>query len=390
MKILLNGLSIPVERDVFLTLFENSVVADYVPVTRAISDGEMTYRDLLKMSRKAEIPYPLFFAPADVVAAQVALKTKKLMAGFTENSVSMHSRHSVRLSDVELIVKDLRRKQDLIRKHDRTLTSNKLVGALRRTTGSIENDADTLLELLGLRRSQLRAATTKEAAIETFVQRLEATQVFVARSAQNHMPQRLPARVRFSGLTLKDRKIPFVFLASGDEREGSEPAGRRLFTLALMTVLIAKGRFAPVTYSGHTKDDFVSAEYDLAAEILMPRHEMVDLSLVSLESIKTAADNFKVTPSAMATRARRLEILGRTRFETYMDSLREEYNAQPRQKRRSLKPINAAKRYNGVECSRRMLSLLDGGQLSRGDFRRIMFFNKIPASQITAFREAIR
>ena len=51
--------------------------------------------------------------------------------------------------------------------------------------------------------------------------------------------------------------------------------------------------------------------------------------------------------------------------------------------------VNALKKYNGLECSRRMLAMLDAGQLNRSEFRRIALLNKIPSSQINEFREAV-
>ena len=76
----------------------------------------MPFKQFLKLAYQAQIPYPLFFAPIEVVEEQVRIKTEKLMAGFTKQSFSMHSRHKVNLCDVELIVKDLMRKQELLRR----------------------------------------------------------------------------------------------------------------------------------------------------------------------------------------------------------------------------------------------------------------------------------
>ena len=121
----------------------------------------------------------------------------------------------------------------------------------------------------------------------------------------------------------------------------------------------------------------------------MPTGEMRAMNFPDLQSVKDAADKFKVTPSAVAMRARRLDRLDRDTFSGYMDDLQDEYNNQPKQIMSNAHPVNALKKYNGVECSRRMLSILDSGHINRAEFRRIVLYNKLPASQINDFRAAV-
>lgn len=385
----LNGTPIPIDRDVFTALFKNSVVSGRAAIGHALDGKPLAFTEFLKLSRQAEIPYPLFFAPRDVVDAQIKLKHEKLMAGFTKSSFSMHARHRVDLCDVELIVKDLLRKQGLLRKNDSSLVRNQIVGLLKNSRRTVEEDAQLLMDTVGFRRSDLREARSKEAALEFLIGRLETKQVFISRSAQHFMPQGMPSHAKFSGMTLKDKKVPFIFLASGNEGEQLEPAGRKIFTLVLLTVLIAREIFAPVNYDGHTKDESSPPEYQLTAEILMPAAEFQGMYFAGLEAVKVAADKFKVTPSAVAMRAVRLGLINRLRFETYMDALRVEYRQRTKQPMSSALPVNALKKYNGIECSKRMLAMLDAGHLSRSEFRRIVLLNKVPASQISDFREAV-
>lgn len=169
-----------------------------------------------------------------------------------------------------------------------------------------------LMDGIGFSRSELRLTRTKEAALGLLIARLKAKQIFVARSANHYMPQEMPRQVKFSGMTIKDRKVPFIFLATGDEGEHLDPAERKLVTLVLvtlvlLTVLIAHGTFAPFTYDGHTKDGTPPRVYQLAEEMLMPAGEMRAIAFPSVQSVKDAADEFKVTPSAVAMRARRLD-----------------------------------------------------------------------------------
>ena len=380
---------VQVDREVFHALFSSSVVAGYAGVKKALEGKPLPFNDFLDLTRKAEIPYPLFFAPREVVDAQIKLKVDKLMSGFTKSSFSMNSRHRVELSDVELIVKDLLRKQALLRKNDDTLVANSIVGLLKKSRQPVAADAQRLMEAVGFTHEDIRNAKSKTAAVDLLIARLEAAQIFVSRSAQHFMPQGMPAHAKFSGITIKDKKVPFIFLATGNEGEQLEPAGRKLFTLTLLTVLVARGTFAPVNYDGHTKDETAPREYQLTAEILMPASEFGDLTFDDLDAVRETAEVFRVTPSAVAMRARRLGILGRERFELHMDALQAEYRQRPKQRLSSPRPVNALRNYNGVECSRRMLAMLDTGKLSSADFRRIVFFNKIAISKISEFREAV-
>ena len=388
-NVVLDGESMLVDRHVFVALFENSVVSDRADVRHALESSRIAFRTLTKMARLAEIPYPLFFAPLDVVLEQIRIKNEKLLAGFTKQSFSMNSRNSVRLADVELIVKDLLRKQVILRA-DTSLTNNTIVGCLRRPGTSLADDAARLKSAIGFTTADVKQQRTKEAALDLLIERLEEKQILVARSAKNHMPQQMPKRARFSGMAIKDVRVPYIFLANGDEGENLEPSGRKVFTLMLLVVLIARGTFAPVNYDGHSKDEASTREFELTAEILMPEAELRSIGVSDLDAIKEAADLYKVTPSALAVRARRLELLPRELFVEYMDQLSGEYANRVETPKRNALPVNALRKYNGAECSRRMLALLDSGAIGRRDFCRIMFSNKLKPAQINDFRAAVR
>lgn len=143
-----------IERQVFTALFHNSVVWSRAPIRDALAGENLSFQKFLKLAREAEIPYPLFFAPLEVVEEQVRLKTEKLMAGFTKSSFSMHSRHRVELRDIELIVKDLLRKQEWLRRYDKSLTKNQLVGLAKHSKASVIEDAGESLRRWSLTLQQ--------------------------------------------------------------------------------------------------------------------------------------------------------------------------------------------------------------------------------------------
>lgn len=383
------GERIEVDRRVFAALFHNSVWAERAGVRKALDGATLEFKAFLDLCRRAEIPYPLFFAPLEIVEAQLRLKDEKLMAGFTKMTFSMNSRGLVELRDIELIVKDLLRKQEWLRRFDETLVRNPLVGMLKRSRGTVADDARRVGDTIGFDRAAFRAQKGKAEALEHLIGALERSQVFVSRSTQLHMPERMPSAA-FSGLTIKDNKVPFIFLAGDEDGVHLEPAGRRVFTLALLTMLIAQGIFAPVTYDGHTDDPDAPRPFDLTGELLMPRAELVQMTFDDLDTVKTAADLFKVTPSAVVVRARRLGRIDHNEYAAFLGELQAEFAQAGKQHRRGPNDLTALRRYNGTECSRRMLQLLDAGHINRTEFRRVVLLNKIPANKIDQFREAVR
>jgi hypothetical protein len=389
-NVMLDGIATPVDRGAFEALFEQSVVNDYADVKTALKSGEMPFRKLVEMARKAEIPYPLFFAPREVVDEQLRLKRERLLSGFSvKREFAMNSRSRVHLSDVELIVKNLQYKQAFIRR-DNSLPKNPIVGCLKKAGASVEEDSTKLMAALDLSPTELRSAKNKTAALELLISKLEGQHVLVAQSAKNYMPQQIPKDAIFSGLTLKDSKVPYIFISSGDEGEKFEPVGRRVSTLTLLAVLVARGRFATVTYSGHTSDETSSREYELTAEILMPAADFRSADLNTLDAVQTASDLFKVTPSAVVMRARRLNLLSREDADQYLAELKAAYDQAEKQPRRNMLALNALKKYNGVECSRRMLAHYDNGRISHRDFCRVMFSNKLRNKQsINDFRAVV-
>ncbi len=387
--VLVGGATVPIDGEVFRTLLDNSVAGTYKPYKHALDCGRISFADLTKLCRWGEIPLPLFFSPLALVAAQVEEKTQKLLAGVSKDTFSIGSRARVELRDVELIVKDLIRKQEQLRKHDASLARNNIVGLLRTSDSSPDSDAATLMSALGLSQDAIRACRKKETALDLIIDRLEANQILVSRSVPNYMPQRL-THVNFSGMTIRDNKVPVIFLAGGDHGDQQEPVGRTIFTLALMAVLVARRIFAPMTWDGGSIDIDLGREYDIAGAMLMPKDRFRAVKLSSLEDIKMSSDEFKVTASAVTVRAMRLGMISPDVAGSYLDELRAEFRSRPKDGPRSpILPENAVRKYGGREFSKRMLRALDDGSISPGEFCRTVCLNYLKPHQIDGLRRAV-
>lgn len=387
--VLLDEERIPISKDVFKLLLENSVASYYVRYKHAIEQNSISYDDLNFLSIKGEIPLPLFFAPFPLAKAQVDAKIRKLLQGVSRKTFQLGTREEVQLRDIELIVKDLLRKQEVLKRYDSTLTKNPIIGLLKKPGASAESDAAHLMSEIDLTHTEIRSCKKKEDALDLIIRKLEKKQILISRSVQNYMPQRL-SHVSFSGITIRDSKIPYIFLAGGDHGDFQEPVGRTIFTLILMTVLIARKVFKPVTWNAQSTQLALGYEYDVTGAILMPSNQMNSAALTSLADIRRVADEFKVTPSAVTIRALRIGRLSEIDALTYLGELRSEFLkiTQPKAMRR-IRPENAVRKYASREFSRRMLRALDNKLLSEAEFCRIVCLNKLTPMQIIDLRRAV-
>ena len=122
---------VDVDRDVYKLLFENSVVHSLSTYQKSVKNRSIRFRDFVGLARKADIPYSLFFAPREFVILSLKRKNRILLTGVTKQLFSLNSRGLVLISDIELIIKDILRKQQFLKKHDKNLPDNSLLGSLK-------------------------------------------------------------------------------------------------------------------------------------------------------------------------------------------------------------------------------------------------------------------
>lgn len=378
-----------VARAVFTALLDNSVVHAHADYLRALDSGHISLSELQKLARTAHIPWCLFFASPQVVERQVELNTQKLLQGVGKDTFSLSSRATIDIRDVELLVKDLVRKQQLVKQHGGPLEENSIVGLLRRPRNTPEEDGDLLLEALELDRASIHGRCSKRRALQRFIRALEAKQVLVSQSATGYMPQRLSG-IKFSGLAVRDKKVPYIFLAGGDHGEHSEPTGRQLFTLVLMAVLVARGVFTPVTYNGEALAVAAPREYGVVAHILMPASLVGNHDLATLDGVRRASDHFNVTPSAMVVRGAHLQRIPRDVADRYLSELADEFSRRPKPFIPHLKPAKGVLKYTGRELSVRMLDALDAGRIGKSEFCRQVALNKLKPREIDDLRVVVQ
>lgn len=379
--------AVAIDREAFEMLFENSTARHRVPIANAFEQGTIRFTDLVAASRAAEIPYALFFAPPNVVKSQVERKTNVLLGGISREVISLNSRSTIRLADVELIVKDLIQKQEELKRLESNLQPNRIIGLLRNRHGPVDSMAETLRNALGLDLARLRACKKKEDAFEYFVAVLEKNQVLVSQSQEHVMPQLLPRHARFSGLCVRHKRVPYLFLATGEGSHQYEPAGRRIMTLSLLSAMIATGRFAILTFDDLQGEPLEADEWSLAEALVMPKGDVEHLDVSNLDDVISIAEDFKVTPSALVMRLHTAGRIGWDEVQVYLGELRERWSHVPKTPARAPQRARAVRKYAGAEFVTRMFAHLDSGQLTTGEFRRIVTLNKLSRSELGDLRE---
>ena len=378
-----------------MTLMESSVAGTYADYRHALENGRIKLTRLEDLAHRGEIPLALFFAPDDVVKTQVKRKNARLLRGLTQKGTfQIGGRHEIRLGEIDLLLKDLLRKQEQLKKIDDSLTINPVMGRLGDPNRPSEDIAQTLVDLIGFSREQFQSYSKKADALEYFIDVLETKQILVSRSVrQTFMPQKIPKG--FSGLTVRDKKIPYIFLPGGGEEEYYEPEGRRIFTLAILTVLVAQKTFASVTWNhGEITTEAIDSKpekaYDIAGSFLMPARDLKHFPLTTCEEVEVAANKFQVTPSAVIVRAARSGMLPWPRAKAYLEEFRIRRELIPKNKGfRTPREAASIARYAGFEYVRRMFQAHDHGLLNNADFRLFVTLNRLQPDQFPELRRAV-
>ena len=145
-----------------------------------------------------------------------------------------------------------------------------------------------------------------------------------------------------------------------------------------------------MTWNGGSTETDPGREYEIAGTMLMPTEQMKAARPVSLEDMKAASDQFKVTASAVTVRAMRLGMINGETASGYLSQLREEFRLIPQSgPRNKILPENAVRKYNGRALTQRMLNALDAQSITPGEFCRTVCLNRIKPSQIDDLRRAV-
>lgn len=370
--------SVEIDRRAFIVLLDAGPMREYASYQSALKDGSITFVELKKLALKADVPYPLFFAPFDQVLiqqrdynAQIELK----LPGKKE--FSLHSRGRLKVEDIKLIVKDISRKQIFLGRYILPNSpDNAFIGMAVRSVKQKESPvliANNLRTALGIDLPTLRRGS-KEKVVEYLVRCAEQNNIFVSFSSHNYMPQRLTG-VEMSGFCIRDPRFPFIFIHTKDGDANPrviEPAGRQAFTLVAMLVSIAMNKFVFNNRTKESKAPYLNDIYSIAGEFLIPASEIIGETATTTEDLKILSRRFKVTPSMCLSRLLELKQIDPITAGNLRKLLKQEIDRRPGRPQ-TVGEVTGYAKYNGTRFSREVLFAERRRTISSEQTRNILF-----------------
>ncbi|MBQ3318600.1 hypothetical protein IJG76_01115 [Candidatus Saccharibacteria bacterium] len=381
-----------IPKEVFVMLFENSHIyykRDYI---KALEDNKIKFSKLRDLSREAGIPYSLFFAPIEKVEENINKNNEILFTGIQEGPIAIASRGDIRIRDINLIVKDIQKRQLFLAKNHREVVPNPILNLRQQQTST--DMANLIIKSLNLDMDKFRNYSSKDSAYNYLVSCLENNNIIISRSRKGVMPQTIKPGLNFSGFSVKHKKYPAIFLHSKDEDRINDPAGRRIFTIFLLLACIANKRFATVSYNQSVEEPAQNIEYIVAEEILMPEDAISGTRIDNINELENIAEFFKVTPSMALVRLKRLGCIDRETFEKIFELLKNKWKNDSEQQSKmgfkfNIKDTTRIVTYNGKLFTTEVINLLRANKLSAGDASRLLFFKKKSKSLLNELKENI-
>jgi len=375
-----NREKVPIDKITFTELLDLSAVKELAAYRHAIENGTISLQDLKELAIKAGVPYPLFFAPRKVVKAQLDDKDKNLYSKIPgKDEIKLSSRGGIKIAEIELILRDLSRKQDFLK--TRVLPNeavNSFVGCVAKMVQdrtSNKDIADKIRDWLEIDLTYLRSIS-KSKVVNYLCYKAETKGIFISFSSYNFMPQNIDRDTGLSGICIKDKKFPFVFVNTRDGDENPkilESAGRQIFTLMAMLVCVAMNRFILSSKVDKKDEGKHKQVFTIAGEVLVPSSDIQNIRPMTLDELKGFAQEFKVTPSMLLMRlveAKRIEEGIANQFRALLSA--EVKRSEPKQKHAPLQTTGYAK-YNGERFSREVINAFRKNAVTQDEVKNVLF-----------------
>lgn len=370
-----------IDKRVFIKLFDISYVQEYISYKKAIIENEINFIDLRELAEKADIPYPLFFAPLNKINNQIKDKEKELNQKLpSKKEIRVAFRGKMRVQDIELIVKDLARKQEFIKRILPLTKDNGLVGSISLMINkglSNEVIAKNIRDYFKIDLNEIRTMS-KDDALNHLFKKAEAKNILISLSSYHFMPQEISKSLYLSGFCVKDKKFPYIFINTRDGDENPiilETSGRQIFTLLAMIVSIGMNKFILSMKEGPIKNPTNKIIYSIVGEILIPKKDIINIKINNIDDVKEQAKFFKVTPSMLVVRLKELSILRKDQADFYSDILRKEIKVSEAKRKHynAPKPVTGFGKYNGERFSREVIYAQKVKKVSLFEARNILF-----------------
>jgi Zn-dependent peptidase ImmA (M78 family) len=369
-----------INKDVFVALFNIPHIKDYKEYNNAIDTNLITFKNLKDLAVKAGVPYPLLFALKDVVSYQIDNKNKNIYDKIsTKEEIRLSSRGKMEINDIELIIKDIGRKQEFLK--NRLFANhldNTFIGCIAKKlkqNGSVITLAEHISQQLGIDLLYLRSIN-KERVLEYLTNCFEAKGIFVSFSSYNYMPQNISPVIELSGVCIKDKKFPFIFINTrdGDDKPKIlESSGRQIFTLLTMISCVAMNQFVLSSKAGKLKEDPIKIAYAIAAELIIPQRDLTETHIENLEQLKEKAHYFRITPSMLLYRLEKNKNISKDLTAQLRKLLIKEVKEAAPTKRRAPSPATGYTKYNGRRFSKEVIKAFNSNKITQLELNNILF-----------------
>ena len=205
---------IKINKNVFLSLLDVSPVKHLDSYKNALDSNEIRFSHLKDLATKADVPYPLFFAPPVHIDKQFKDRQKNLFEKLPSKAeIRLVGRGTFKIEDILLIAKDLGRKQEFLKK--RVITTarlNPFIGYVAKKAKGVHTNrelADDIRSYLGINLSELRNKSKAEV-LNYVRQCAEERNILVSFSSYNFMPQNIDPEIGMSGICVKDKRFPLI------------------------------------------------------------------------------------------------------------------------------------------------------------------------------------
>ena len=308
MKISIRHKQIEIDEQSFRYLFDNSPLYEDKRYLDARGSRNIAMSELVELARLARINYALFFVPYDCLAPMIEKENERIFQGFGGNfTISLRGK-TVNLNLVRMVIKDLKIKQTFIGKY-LSAGINPHPKFLAHSPKTVSEQAEYILNALDINLEDFRNTKSKPAAMMYLIDKLEAQNIFVALEASTNMPQNMNHAKGVSGVYIKDKRYPYLFIANEGQRDFESGAGRKIFTIMYLVACMFKGKSKMVSLSEIAKESVDDEIYQIVEEMLLPITDLPKKSLYTLDDIDEVSEYLKLTGRAILVRLKHTGLL---------------------------------------------------------------------------------
>ena len=289
-----------------LTFYPEEDLLSRPVLASAWDKGEIAKSHLISEAKKLFIPWQMFLLTPKNLKKHFSRIERERRDKIDVGEISTRS-GSKGPPPYRLIDRYIRAQRFLI--ESTPLKSNAYCASLR--GNSIATAVQAIETHFGIDRAVLWRKRNKQDAFEYLVGKVEkgGVNVAIGTSEPRLVPTTRNHRALYrnvSGFCLKSANAPFAFVQMNMADE-EEPAGRRVYTLMMLVVLIGLDIFT-VTRNwrpGQTRKsgeaEYLPKVHAIVCEFLLPRSALAKLrgETITQATVKELSDHYKLTPSAV-------------------------------------------------------------------------------------------